>query len=193
MRTVCVFCGSSPGTDPAFIDGARALGGAIAATGRGLVYGGAKVGLMGALADSVLAGGGTVTGVIPKSLLDKEVAHQGLTELHVVASMHERKMKMAERADAFIAMPGGLGTLEELFEVWTWAQLGLHQKAIGLFGPKPFFAPLLGYLDSLVAQGFVRLEHRQMVLLEEDPNVLLGRLEAYQPPSVQKWIDRAGA
>jgi uncharacterized protein (TIGR00730 family) len=193
MRTVCVFCGSSAGSDPAFIDGARALGSAIAATGRGLVYGGAKVGLMGALADSVLAGGGTVTGVIPKSLLDKEVAHQGLTELHVVASMHERKMMMAERSDAFIAMPGGLGTLEELFEVWTWAQLGLHQKPIGLFGPKPFYAPLLGYLDSLVAQGFVRLEHRQMVSLEEDPNVLLGRLEAYQPPSVQKWIDRAGA
>jgi uncharacterized protein (TIGR00730 family) len=192
MRTVCVFCGSSPGFDAAFIDGARALGGAIAATGRTLVYGGAKVGLMGAIADSVLAGGGTVTGVIPKSLLDKEVAHQGLTELHVVSSMHERKMMMAERSEAFIAMPGGLGTLEELFEVWTWAQLGLHQKPIGLFGPKPFFAPLLAYLDSLVVQGFVRLEHRQMVSVEEDPNVLLARLEAYQPPSVQKWIERSG-
>jgi uncharacterized protein (TIGR00730 family) len=189
MRTVCVFCGSSPGADPAFLKGARALGQAIAATERTLVYGGAKVGLMGALADSVLAGGGQVIGVLPQALVDREVAHAGLSELHIVSSMHERKMMMAERADAFIAMPGGLGTLEELFEVWTWAQLGLHQKPIGLLGPTAFFAPLLQYLEQLVAQEFVRLEHRQMVTLDEDPRVLLERLELQQPTALPKWIE----
>lgn len=177
MRSVCVFCGASPGKDPRFLQGARALGHALAATNRALVYGGAKVGLMGAVADSVLAAGGKVIGVMPQSLVDREVAHGGLTALHIVSSMHERKTMMAGFADAFIMMPGGLGTLEEFFEVWTWAQLGLHQKAIGIFGPKAFFSPLLDYLDHLVAQGFVRPEHREMVALEEDPNALLERLQ----------------
>ena len=168
---------------------ARALGEAIASTNRVLVYGGAKAGLMGALADTVLAAGGKVIGVMPQSLIDKEVAHRGLSELHIVPGMHERKTMMASFADAFIAMPGGLGTLEEFFEVWTWAQLGLHQKPIGIFGPSTFFSPLLAFLDQLVAQRFVRPEHRQMVALEEDPNALLDRLERYQPITVPKWIE----
>lgn len=191
MRAVCVFCGASPGANPSFLEGARALGQALAVTHRTLVYGGAKVGLMGAIADSALAAGGQVIGVLPQALVDRELAHRGLTELHIVTSMHERKMMMADLADAFIAMPGGLGTLEELFEVWTWAQLGLHQKPLGLFGPKAFFAPLLAYLDHLVVEKFVRPEHRQMITLEEDPGALLERLERQPPVSVPKWIDRA--
>ena len=191
MRTVCVFCGSRPGADPRFLEGARALGEALAATNRVLVYGGAKVGLMGAIADSVLAAGGNVIGVMPQSLVDREVAHRGLTELHIVSSMHERKTMMANLAEAFIAMPGGIGTLEEFFEVWTWAQLGLHQKPIGILGPKAFFSPLLAYLDHLVSEQFLQLEHRQMIALEEDANALLERLERYQPINVPKWIERS--
>ncbi len=170
--------------------GAKSLGAAIAESGRTLVYGGAKVGLMGAVADAALGAGGKVLGVIPQALVDKEVAHQGLTELYVVTSMHERKMRMAELAEGFIAMPGGLGTLEEFFEVWTWAQLGFHQKPLGMFGTSSFFAPLLAYLDSLVAQKFVRAEHRQMVTLGDDPRVLLEQLAAYQPSTLPKWIDK---
>lgn len=190
MRTVCVFCGANPGADPSFLAAAEGLGEAIAKSGRTLVYGGARVGLMGALADAALASGGSVIGVIPQGLVDKEVAHRGLSELHVVAGMHERKMLMAALAEAFIAMPGGLGTLEEFFEVWTWAQLGLHEKPLGMFGPSSFFAPLLAYLDSLVAQKFVRPEHRQMVSLDEDAAALLARLEAYRPVSLPKWVDK---
>jgi uncharacterized protein (TIGR00730 family) len=190
MRSVCVFCGANPGSEPGFVSSAKSLGAAIAESGRTLVYGGAKVGLMGALADAALAAGGQVLGVIPQALVDKEVAHQGLTELYVVAGMHERKMRMAELAEGFIAMPGGLGTLEEFFEVWTWAQLGFHQKPLGMFGPSSFFAPLLAYLDSLVAQKFVRPEHRQMVTLGDDPRALLEQLAAYRPSALPKWIDR---
>lgn len=176
MQTVCVFCGANSGVDARYLQGARHLGEALAATNRVLVYGGAKVGLMGAIADTVLAGGGKVIGVLPQSLVEREVAHQGLTELHIVPGMHERKTMMAGFADAFIMMPGGLGTLEEFFEVWTWSQLGLHRKPIGILGPQAFFAPLLAYLDHLVSEGFVRPEHRQLVVLEEEPNALLQRL-----------------
>ena len=190
MRKLCVFCGSSPGADPRFIGAAHALGGAIAQTGRVLVYGGASVGLMGALADAVLEGGGEVIGVMPQALVDREVAHKGLTELHVVASMHERKTLMAELADAFVAMPGGLGTLEEFFEVWTWAQLGLHQKPLGVFGPQEFFSPLFQFLDSLVAQRFVRPEHREMITVEENPLALLEKLAHRKPSGASKWLDR---
>ena len=172
---------------------ARALGQVIAETGRVLVYGGAKVGLMGALADSVLAAGGKVIGVVPRALVQKKVAHDVLTELHVVSSMHERKGMMAELADAFIAMPGGLGTLEEFLEMWTWAQLGLHQKPLGLLGPRDFFAPLLQFLDVLVSQRFLRPEHRQMVFLEQDPVLLLRLFEGYKTTSVPKWLDRGEA
>jgi uncharacterized protein (TIGR00730 family) len=190
MRSICVYCGSSPGADPLFMAGAKALGKVIAETDRVLVYGGAKVGLMGALADSALAAGGKVIGVVPRALVEKKVAHDSLTELHVVSSMHERKEMMAELADAFIAMPGGLGTLEEFFEMWTWAQLGLHQKPLGLLGAKDFFAPLLQFLDLLVSQRFLRPEHRQMAFLEQDPVLLLQLLERYKVTSVPKWIDR---
>jgi uncharacterized protein (TIGR00730 family) len=190
MRNICVYCGSSPGADPLFIAGAKALGKAIAGTDRVLVYGGAKVGLMGALADSALAAGGKVIGVVPRALVEKKVAHDSLTELHVVSSMHERKGMMAELGDAFIAMPGGLGTLEEFFEMWTWAQLGLHQKPLGLLGAKDFFAPLLQFLDGLVSQRFLRPEHRQMAFVEQDPVLLLQLFERYKVASVPKWIDR---
>lgn len=190
MRNICVYCGSSPGADPLFTTSAKALGRAIAETDRVLVYGGAKVGLMGALADSVLAAGGKVIGVVPRALVEKNVAHESLTELHVVSSMHERKAMMAELADAFIAMPGGLGTLEEFFEMWTWAQLGFHQKPLGLLGTQDFFVPLLQFLDVLVAQKFLRPEHRQLPFVEQDPSRLLQLLEGYTAPIVSKWIDR---
>jgi uncharacterized protein (TIGR00730 family) len=170
--------------------GAKALGRAIAESDRVLVYGGAKVGLMGALADSALAAGGEVIGIVPRALVEKDVAHQSLTKLHVVSSMHERKAMMAELSDAFIAMPGGLGTLEEFFEMWTWAQLGFHQKPLGLLGAQNFFAPLLQLLDLLVCQKFLRLEHRQLPLVEQDPVRLLQLLESYKAPLVSKWIDR---
>ena len=172
---------------------AKALGRVIAETDRVLVYGGAKVGLMGALADSALAAGGKVIGVVPRALVAKGVAHDSLTELHVVSTMHERKGMMADLSDAFIAMPGGLGTLEEFFEMWTWGQLGLHQKPLGLLGPRDFFAPLLQFLDQLVSQRFLRLEHRQMAFLEEDPILLLQLLERYKVTNVPKWIDREEA
>jgi uncharacterized protein (TIGR00730 family) len=190
MRAVCVFCGANSGDDPAFTVAARSLGVALAHSGRTLVYGGAKVGLMGALADAALGASGQVIGVIPQALVDREVAHPGLSELHVVAGMHERKMLMAALAEGFIAMPGGLGTLEELFEVWTWAQLGLHDKPLGLLGPARFFAPLLAYLDSLVEHRFVRREHRDLVALEEEPLALLERLEAYRAAPLPKWEKR---
>ncbi|HEX7505955.1 MAG TPA: TIGR00730 family Rossman fold protein [Polyangia bacterium] len=193
MRKICVFCGSSPGVDPRFKASAKALGQVIAESNRVLVYGGAKVGLMGALADAALAAGGKVIGVMPSALVGKGVAHDGLTELHVVSTMHERKAMMAELSDAFIAMPGGLGTLEEFFEMWTWGQLGLHQKPLGLLGAQDFFAPLIQFLDLLVSQRFLRPEHRQMAFLEEDPGLLLRHLERYQVPSVPKWIDREEA
>jgi uncharacterized protein (TIGR00730 family) len=185
-----VFCGSSPGADPAFLDLARELGRTIARAGQVLVYGGATVGLMGALAESALAAGGRVVGVVPRALVEREIAHDGLSELHVVDSMHARKAMMADRADAFIAMAGGLGTWEEFFEVWTWAQLGLHRKPLGILGPRSFFAPLLQFLDSLVTQRFLRAEHRDMVAVEEDPARLLELLEQHRGPVVPKWLDR---
>jgi uncharacterized protein (TIGR00730 family) len=193
MRKICVFCGSSPGADPRFMAWAQALGRVIAETDRVLVYGGAKVGLMGALADSALAAGGKVIGVVPRALVAKGVAHDSLTEMHVVSTMHERKGMMADLSDAFIAMPGGLGTLEEFFEMWTWGQLGLHQKPLALLGSRDFFAPLLQFLDLLVSQRFLRPEHRQMAFLEEDPVLLLQQLERYKVTSVPKWIDREEA
>lgn len=191
MRSVCVFCGSSPGADPRYIEGARLLGHAIATSNRALVYGGAKVGLMGAVADAALAAGGRVVGVLPQALVEKELAHPDLTELHIVSSMHERKQLMADRADAFVAMPGGLGTLEELFEVWTWAQLGIHQKPLGLFGPRDFFAPLLRYLDHLVHERFVRPQHRELIAVEESAEALLERLARHQPVPSPQWLDRS--
>ena len=191
IRAICVFCGSSPGDDPAFVAAAEALGRAVATSGRALVYGGSKTGLMGAVADAALAAGGRVTGVIPRGLVEKEIAHQSLTELRVVAGMHDRKAAMADLSDAFVALPGGLGTLEELFEVWTWALLGLHAKPVGLLRVAGFFEPLIQFLDSLVAHRFVRREHRDLLIVDDDPVNLLARLDAWRQAAAQpKWIVR---
>jgi len=190
LQRVCVFCGSSPGADPAYGIQAERLGRVLASEGLGLVYGGASVGLMGRLADSVLAAGGEVIGVIPQSLVDLEVAHAGLADLRVAASMHERKALMAELADAFIALPGGLGTLDELFEILTWAQLGLHQKPVGALDVGGYFAPLLAVLDRAVSARFLAPAHRAMLLVETDPARLLAACRDYRPPPPFKWIDR---
>lgn len=187
---LCVFCGSNLGTRPEYQAAARALGTALGARGIGLVYGGARVGLMGAVADAALAAGGEVIGVIPQALRDKEVAHTGLTDLRVVGSMHERKALMADLSDGFVALPGGLGTYEELFEVWTWAQLGFHAKPVAVLDVAGFYAPLAAFLDAAVGEGFVRREHRGMLLVESEPVRLLERMVAYTPPVVEKWLVR---
>ena len=185
---VCVFCGSSSGSRPDYLEAARALGAALAARGAGLVYGGAHVGLMGAVADAVLEARGDVIGVIPRALWEREVAHTGLSDLRVVGSMHERKALMSELADAFVALPGGIGTLEELFEVWTWAQLGLHEKPVALLDVAGYYRPLTSFLDGAVAEGFVRPQYRRMLLVEESAPALLDRLASYHAPSVEQWI-----
>lgn len=192
MQSVCVYCGASPGADPAFVPAAATVGRLLAESGRTLVYGGGRVGLMGAVADGALAAGGRVVGVIPQTLVDKEVAHRGLTELRVVGSMHERKALMADLSDGFLGMPGGIGTLEEFFEAWTWGQLGLHAKPYGLLDVAGFFGPLLGFLDRLVEQRFVRPEHRAMLLVGSDPGTLLSEMAAHRPAYLPKWIDRGG-
>ena len=189
-RSVCVFCGSSAGATEAYADAARSLGRELAASGRRLVYGGASVGLMGIVADAALEAGGEVVGVIPRAMLGREIAHGGLTRLHVVETMHERKAMMAEMADAFVALPGGLGTLEELFEVWTWAQLGLHRKPCALLDVGGYYGDLIAFLDHAVATGFVRPAHRAMLVVETNAAVLLERLAATELPAVAKWIDR---
>lgn len=181
VRRVCVYCGSSPGGDPVFADAARAVGRELAGRGVGLVYGGAHVGLMGILADACLAAGGEVVGVIPASLVDVEIAHEGLTELHVVGSMAERKARMGELADAFVALPGGFGTLEEFFETVTAVQLGLHAKPCGLLDVDGFFGSLLGFLDHAVEEGLLRPDNRGIVVVDDDPGGLLDRLERWEP------------
>lgn len=188
MKWICVFCGSSSGESPVYLEAATRLGTLLAREGLGLVYGGSKVGLMGRLADVMLEQGGQVVGVIPHALVNREVAHAGLTELRVVGSMHDRKAVMAEIADAFITLPGGLGTLEEFFEVVTWGQLGLHRKPSGLLDIKGYYQPLIRFLDHAVTEGFLSVPHRRMILVEEDPEILLGRLTRYDPPTVPKWI-----
>jgi uncharacterized protein (TIGR00730 family) len=188
---LCVFCGSSAGAQAAYAEAAHALGAAIAGRGFGLVYGGASVGLMGMVADGALSAGGEVIGVLPKSMQERELAHAGLTELHIVDSMHTRKAMMADRSDGFIALPGGVGTLEEMFEIWTWGQLGYHRKPLGMLNVAGYYDPLLGFLDRTVTEGFVRDLHRGMLIAERDPEPLLDRIVAYEPPSVVKWIDRA--
>ena len=187
---LCVFSGSSSGTDPAYASAAGELGAALAAKGIGLVYGGASVGLMGAVADAALAGGGEVVGVIPQSLMDKEIGHPGLSDLRVVGSMHERKALMAELSDGFIALPGGAGTLEELFEVWTWAQLGYHRKPCALLDVAGYYAQLSAFLDHVVTEGFVKPVHRNMLIIEPTVDGLLGRIATYDAPLVDKWIRR---
>ena len=176
-RRICVFCGSRDGTRTVFRETAAALGSELVARGYGLVYGGGNVGLMNVIANAVLAAGGVATGVIPRALVEKEVAHRGLTELRVVASMHERKAAMAELADGFIALPGGIGTMEELFEVVSWAQLGLHDKPCGLLNVGGYYQPLLVFLDGGVATEFIKPKHRALLMVETEPNNLLDRFE----------------
>jgi uncharacterized protein (TIGR00730 family) len=191
LHTVCVFCAASPGIQPVYVEQAAAMGRFLAESGRRIVYGGGRTGLMGALADAALLAGGDVIGIMPRHLVEREVAHIALTELHVVASMHERKALLAELADGFLAMPGGLGTLEELFEIWTWGQLGLHRKPYGILEVGGFFAPLLTFLDHAVTEGFIRDEYRSLLVVDADPRALIERMEAMHPPALPRWLDRA--
>jgi len=191
MKRVCVFAGSSSGLQPEYRAAAEELGRALAARELGLVYGGARVGLMGAVADAVLASQGDVTGVIPAHLVAKEVAHRGLTDLRIVDSMHERKAMMASLADGFIALPGGFGTIEEFFEILTWGQLGMHHKPCGLLNVHGYFDRLLSFVDYSIHEGFVRREYRSMISVAASPAALLDMMDAYQPPMVEKWLDAA--
>jgi uncharacterized protein (TIGR00730 family) len=181
LRRVCVYAGANAGSRPEYADAAAALAKLLAARGIGLVYGGGRVGLMGVLADTILAEGGEAIGIIPQALMDSEVGHGGLTKLHVVPSMHERKAMMAELSDAFIAVPGGIGTLEELIEVLTWSQLGIHQKPCSVLDVAGFYAPLAGFLDQMVDEGFLRPDNRSLLLSGSEPEDLLDRLEAWEP------------
>lgn len=190
MKSLCVFCGSSPGFDPVHGQAARALGAALGAAGIDLVYGGGRVGLMGMVADAALAAGAKVIGVIPHALAALEVEHRGLTELHLVGSMHERKAMMADRSDGFIALSGGIGTFEELFEIWTWGQLGDHRKPVALLNVGGFYDRLTAFIDDVVAAGFLREEHRAMLMVEREPEALVARMRAYRPPLLEKWIGR---
>jgi uncharacterized protein (TIGR00730 family) len=189
MNRICVFCGSNPGVRPEYADAARAMGAALVQRDIGLVYGGGRVGLMGIIADQVVAEGGEVIGVIPADLDRKEIAHGGLTQLHVVGSMHERKAMMAKLSDGFIALPGGYGTFEEFCEVLTWAQLGFQQKPCALYNVAGFYDPLLALFDHAVTEGFVRPQHRALVMQGSSPAELLDKLAEYQPPTVGKWLD----
>jgi len=190
MKRICVFCGSSSGTNPAYLEAAKKLGEIIAVKEIGLVYGGARCGLMGAVSSAALARGGEVIGVIPEALIEKEVAHVGVSDLRIVSSMHERKMVMSDLADAFIAMPGGMGTIEEFCEILTWAQLGLHKKPCGLLNVEDYYHHLINFFDHAVSERFIKPEHRSLIVIEESPQGLIERLESYEMPSVSKWIDR---
>jgi len=194
MKRICVFCGSSKGLKPAYREAAVEIGRAIAAKGFELVYGGGNIGLMGELADAALEAGGRVIGVIPDGLLRREVGHLHLTELHIVSSMHERKAMMAELSDAFVALPGGYGTLEEFFEIVTWAQLGMHRKPCGLLNVSGYFDPLLDMIDRANEEQFLRPHHRELVLVASQVDDLLDQMARYRPPmSLDKWIDRKSA
>ena len=186
---ICVFCGSSSGNQSQYSLLAEQLGSTLAKEGLGLVYGGGKVGLMGVIAEAVLAHGGEAIGVIPTALWEKEVGHNNLTQLHIVDTMHQRKAMMAELADAFVAMPGGIGTLEELFEVWTWGQLGIHQKPIALLNVQGYYDPLIHFIQHARDEGFLRPQHAAMLIVEEDPTALLERLKTHQPVQVDKWLE----
>ena len=189
IRRLAVFCGSNPGARPDYVEAARSLGRLLAERGIGIVYGGSSVGLMAALADAMLDELGDIIGVIPRMLVEREVANRALTDLRIVESMHARKAMMAELADGFIALPGGIGTLEEFFETWTWGQLGMHSKPCGLLNVAGYFDPLLEFLDHAVAEKFVRDVHRGMVVVESDPRRLLSRFESYEPPRIVKWLN----
>ena len=193
MKNLCVFCGSQFGNRPEYEVAARLLGLELAGRGIRLIYGGGRVGLMGVVADAVMVAGGEVVGVIPEFLMQKEIGHVGLTELHVVDSMHSRKAKMAELADGFVALPGGFGTFEEFFEVLTWAQLGMHNKPVGLLDVADFYLPMVAFLRHSAAQGFIRNDHLSLIVHAREPEDLIQRLSGYQAVTVPKWLDRAGA
>jgi uncharacterized protein (TIGR00730 family) len=188
VKNICVFCGSSFGRKPAYARAARQLGAALASRDLGLVYGGGSIGLMGAVADATLQAGAPVVGVIPRALARREIAHHGLTRLEVVPSMHARKARMARLSDAFVAMPGGIGTLEELFEVLTWGYLGIHAKPTGLLDVGGYWKPLVRLLDHAVEEGFLRPAHRKLVVIDRSPDRLLARLLAHRVPSATRWI-----
>ena len=189
LSSICVFCGSNAGANPAYLKAAEVVGRGLAQRGVQVIYGGATVGMMGALADAARGAGGEVIGVIPQSIFDREIGHAGLDDLRVVGSMHERKALMAELSDAFIALPGGIGTLEELFEVYTWAQLGIHTKPLGLLDVAGYFQPLVAFLDHAVQERFLRPEMRTLLAVSDDLADLLAALEASEPVTVQKWIE----
>lgn len=191
MNRLAVFCGSKDGAHPVFREAAGKLGQALAARGIGLVYGGSRVGTMGAVADATLAAQGQAIGVLPHFLQGKELAHPGLTELHLVHSMHERKAKMSELADGFIILPGGPGTMEEFFEVFTWAQLGLHEKPCGVLNIDGYYDPLIALFETMERQGFLIPEHRAMLVVESDPDRLLERFSTYEAPRVKTYMDRS--
>ncbi|MEO5731435.1 MAG: TIGR00730 family Rossman fold protein [Byssovorax sp.] len=188
MKSVCVFCGGNPGKNPAYLAAARSLGVTLAQSGLELVYGGAQVGLMGAVADAALQHGGEVFGVIPEFIAAREIAHLGVTRLEVVSSMHERKARMAAHADAFVALPGGFGTLDELFEILTWSQLGLHRKPCAVLNVEGYFDGLLAFLDRAQDEQLLRPEYRAMLLVESDPARLVERMRAHNPPVVETWL-----
>jgi uncharacterized protein (TIGR00730 family) len=189
LSSICVFCGSNGGADPAYLAAAEAVGTGLAQRGIRVVYGGGRVGMMGAVADAARRAGGEVVGVIPQQIFDLEIGHTGLDDLRVVGSMHERKALMAELSDAFVALPGGIGTLEELFEVYTWAQLGIHAKPLALLDVAGYYRPLAAFLDHAVAQRFLRPETREMLAVADDFDGLLQTLERWQPAPMHKWID----
>lgn len=190
MNRLAVYCGSSPGADPVYAAAARSLGAEMASRGIGLVFGGGRIGLMGVIADAVLDAGGEVIGVIPSALEDKELAHRGCTELHVVSTMHERKALMADFAKGFIALPGGFGTLDEIFEMLTWGQLGYHTRPCGFLNVSNFYDNLFMFLDHCVTARFVTHVHRDMVIADTEPGRLLDTMQAFEPPDQAKWLDR---
>ena len=189
FERVCVYAGSAPGASPAYAEVSRRIVGEVVRRGAGVVYGGGSLGLMGVLADAAVEAGGEVIGVIPRFLEEREVGHHGVTDLRVVETMHERKMLMAELADAFLVLPGGIGTLEEVIEMLSWSQLGLHRKPIGLLDVDGFWGPLVGLLDHMTAEQFVGLDHRKLLLSSDDPIALLDAMEAWEPPAVaRQWL-----
>ncbi|MGE3840224.1 MAG: TIGR00730 family Rossman fold protein [Vicinamibacterales bacterium] len=190
IQRVCVYCGSSHGDDPVFGDAAEAFGRALARRGITLVYGGGLVGLMGRVADAALGEGGRVTGVIPAGLVRREVAHRGLSDLHVVATMHERKARMADLSDAFVALPGGMGTLDEMCEILTWAQLGLHTKPCAFLDVAGYYQPLMAFFDQLVQRRFLKSEHRDIFFVDNEPDRLIDRLATHRVPEVDKLLDK---
>jgi len=188
-KSICVFCGSNTGRQDLYRTAAQSVGTRLAQSGIQVVFGGGSCGLMGAVADAALEAGGRVVGVIPKGIERREVAHRGLSELHIVHSMHDRKAMMTKLSDGFLALPGGLGTLEELFEVLSWAQLGIHEKPVAMLNVDGYFDPLLAFLDRAMAEGFVRPEHHALLIHGDDTDEVLAKMDAYEPSIAQKWLD----